>query len=393
MKVVLAYSGGLDTSVAIKWLQDKGHEVVTFTAEIGQNEDLSKIKEKAENLGAKAYALDLREEFVKDYVFPAIKANAMYEGVYPLATALARPLIAKYLVEIAKKEKAGAVSHGCTGKGNDKVRFEVTINALSENLKIISPMVEWGMSREEEIEYAKEHNIPVKSTKKSPYSTDENLWGRSAECGILEHPECEPPEDAFEWTANPETSPEKPEYVEIEFKNGVPVALNGKKLNGIQLIENLNKIAGSHGIGRLDHMEDRIVGLKSREIYEAPAAVVLINAHNDLQKYVSTINENLFRKTVEEKWSYMVYAGLWMDPLRAELEAFTNAANEKVSGKVRVKLYKGNFRIVGRESENALYNLNLATYDKGSLFNEHASEGFIELWGLQSRIYNKIHKK
>ena len=391
MKIVLAYSGGLDTSVAIKWLQEQDHEVVTFTAEIGQNENLNKIKEKAENLGATAYALDLREEFVEDYVSPAIRANALYEGIYPLATALARPLIAKYLVEIAKKENASAVAHGCTGKGNDKVRFDVTINALDENLKIISPMVEWGMSRDEEIKYAKEHNIPVKSTSKSPYSIDENLWGRSAECGILEHPECEPPEDAYEWTTKPENAPDKAEYMEIGYEKGIPVSINSENLNKIQLVVNLNKIAGKHGIGRLDCMEDRIVGLKSREIYEAPAAVLLINAHNDLQKYVSTIHENLFRKMVEDKWAYMVYAGLWMDPLRKELEAFINSANEKVTGNVRVKLYKGNFMIVGRESKNGLYDLNLATYDKGSLFNERASDGFIELWGLQSRMFNKIH--
>ncbi|PKP54466.1 MAG: argininosuccinate synthase [Candidatus Altiarchaeales archaeon HGW-Altiarchaeales-3] len=393
MKVVLAYSGGLDTSVAIKWLQDQGHEVVTFTAELGQNENLIEIKKKAEKLGAIAYAIDLRDEFVKNYVFPAIKANALYEGVYPLATALARPLIAKHLVEIARKEKADAVSHGCTGKGNDKVRFEVTINALCENLKIISPIVEWGMTRDEEINYAKENNIPVKSTSESPYSIDENLWGRSCECGILEHPEEEPPEDAYEWTTNPENAPEKPEYIEVVFEKGIPTALNGEKLNGVRLIENLNKIAGAHGIGRLDHVEDRIVGLKSREIYEAPAAVLLITAHEDLQKYVSTIHENLFRKMVENKWTYMVYAGLWMDPIRLELEAFINVGNERVTGKVRVKLYRGSFRIVGRESDNGIYDLNLATYDKGDLFNQKASEGFIELWGLQSRIYNRIHKR
>lgn len=391
MKVVLAYSGGLDTSVAIKWLQDEGHEVVTFTAEIGQNENLNKIKEKAEALGAKAHAFDLREEFVNDYVSIAIKANAVYQGVYPLATALARPLIAKHLVKIAKKENADAVSHGCTGKGNDKVRFDVTINALNENLKIISPIVEWGMSRDEEINYAKEHGIRVKSTSESPYSIDENLWGRSAECGILEHPGREPPEDAYEWTTKPENAPEKPEYLEIEFENGIPTALNNEKLNKIELIEKLNKIAGRHGIGRMDHVEDRIVGLKSREIYEAPAALVLIKSHEDLQKYVSTIHENLFRKNIEDKWAYMVYAGLWTDPLREELEAFIDKANEKVTGKVRVKLYKGNPVIVGRESDNALYDLNLATYDKGDLFNQKSSEGFIELWGLQSRMFNKIH--
>ncbi|ODS35678.1 MAG: argininosuccinate synthase [Candidatus Altiarchaeales archaeon WOR_SM1_86-2] len=393
MKVVLAYSGGLDTSVAIKWLQDKGHDVVTFTAELGQNENLGEIKKKAESIGAKSYIKDLRREFVNDYVFPAIKANALYEGVYPLGTALARPLIAKHLVKIAEKENASAVAHGCTGKGNDKVRFEVTIKALNENLNIISPMVELGLSREEEIEYAKKHGIPVPVKKESPYSVDENLWGRSVECGILEHPEEEPPEDAFEWTSGIENTPDKAERIEIEFKSGVPSKLNNDAMDGVSLVSKLNEIAGKHGVGRLDHMEDRIIGLKTREVYEAPAAVVLLSAHNDLQKLCLTANENLFREVVERKWAYLAYSGLWMDPLREDLQAFIDKVNEKVTGSVKIKLHKGSCRVVGRKSENAIYDLNLATYGKKDVFDQKASDGFTELWGLQSRIARKIRKR
>ena len=392
MKVVLAYSGGLDTSVAIKWLQDKGYDVVTFTAELGQDEDLAAIKNKAKSLGAKAYTMDLKDEFVENYVLPAIKANAVYEGSYPLATALARPLIAKYLVEIAEKENAEFVSHGCTGKGNDKVRFDVTINSLNENLKILSPVVEWGMSREQEIEYARQHGIEVPVTRSSPYSIDQNLWGRSAECGILEKPDVEPPEDAFGWTTSPQEAPDKPEYIDVGFESGIPVSLNGDDMGAVELIENLNKTAGKHGVGRIDHVEDRVVGLKSREIYEAPAAVSLITAHSDLQKYVCTSRENLFRPQIENEWSYLVYAGLWMDPLRRSLDMFINGVNEAVTGSVRLKLYKGSVRVAGRKSDYALYDLNLATYDKGDIFNQGASEGFIELWGLQSRMVNRVRK-
>lgn len=389
MKVVLAYSGGLDTSVMVKWLQDRGDEVVTFTADIGQNEDLDEIKKKAEKLNAKAYVSDLKEEFVNDYVFKAVKANALYEGVYPVATSLARPLIAKYLVEVAEKEGADAIAHGCTGKGNDKVRFDITIKSLNEKLKIVSPAVEWSLDRNEEMEYAKKHGIKVS---KKIYSTDQNLYGRSIECGVLENPEEEPPEDVFEWTADPKDAPDDPEYLEIDFKKGIPVKLNGKKYAGADLILKVNEIAGKHGIGRIDHVEDRIVGLKSREIYESPAGVTLISAHEDLEKYVCTIHENLFRNMVEDKWTFLAYSGLWMDPLREDLEKFIDSINSRVSGKVRVKLFKGALRVVGRSSDYALYNKNLATYDKGSLFDQSSSNGFIELWGLQSRVYNKIMK-
>ena len=390
MKIILAYSGGLDTSIAIQWLQEKGYEIVTFTAELGQKEDLKKIKEQAERLGAKPYVLDLREEFTKDYVFPSIKANALYEGAYPLATALSRPLIAKHLVKIAEKENASVVAHGCTGKGNDRVRFDVTIKALNENLDIVFPAVEQGLSREEGIKFAKEHGIEIEET---IYSIDQNLWGRSIECGILECPNEEPPADVFEWTTQPENAPDKPEYMEIGFKNGIPTQLNGVEMDGVDLIETLNKVAGANGIGRIDHMEDRIIGLKTREVYEAPAAVVLLNAHEDLEKYVCTTSENMFRTSIEQKWAYLAYSGLWLDPLREDLEAFIDKINEKITGTVRVKLYKGLSIVVGRTSENAIYDQNLATYGGESTFDERTSEGFTELWGLQSRIANKIRNK
>ncbi len=390
MKIILAYSGGLDTSLAIRWLQEKGYEVVTFTAELGQKEDLEQIKEQVKRLDAKPYVLDLREEFIKDYVFPSIKANALYEGAYPLGTALSRPLIAKHLVKIAEKENATVVAHGCTGKGNDRVRFDVTIKALNENLKIVFPAVEQGLSREEGIKFAKEHGIEIEETL---YSIDQNLWGRSIECGVLEDPEKEPPADAFKWTTQPENAPDKPKYLEIEFENGIPTQLNGVEMGGVDLIETLNKVAGANGIGRIDHMEDRIIGLKTREVYEAPAAVVLLKAHEDLEKYVCTINENLFRGFVEQKWAYLAYSGLWLDPLREDLESFIDKINEKVTGTVRMKLYKGLSMVVGRKSKNAIYDQNLATYGKESTFDEKTSEGFTELWGLQSRIANKIRNR
>jgi len=396
-KVVLAYSGGLDTSVAIKWIKEKyGADVITLTVEIGQREgDLKQIEEKARKIGAiKTYSLDLRDEFVKDYIFPAIKANALYQGTYPIGTSLARPLIAKKLVEIAEKENADAVAHGCTGKGNDQVRFDVTAKALKPDVQIIAPAREWDMGRDEEMEYAQKHGIPVPTTKKKPYSTDENLWTRSIEAGILEDPNQEPPEDAYEWTVSPQKAPDKPEYVEIEFKAGVPVALNGQKMGGVALIEKISQTAGKHGVGRLDHMEDRIVGLKSREVYECPAAMVLIPAHKDLEKYVCTRHENNFKEALDSKWTQLAYEGLWVEPLREDIEAFINKVNEKVTGKVRVRLYKGCATIVGRESKYALYSLALASYDKKKdLFDHKSAVGFIELFGLQSRLANKIRKE
>ncbi|MBS7655659.1 argininosuccinate synthase [Candidatus Bathyarchaeota archaeon] len=387
-KIVLGYSGGLDTSVALKWLQEKYNaEVITVTVDVGQEKDFSRVEEKAKKIGAcKHYHIDAKESFVKDYVFPAIKANALYEGKYPLSTALSRPLIAFKLVEIAEKEGADAIAHGCTGKGNDQVRFEVTIKALAPNLKIIAPIRDWGISRMDEIKYAKEKGIPIPVDVEKPYSIDENLWGRSIECGALEDPYVEPPENAFEWTKSPENALNTPEAVLIEFENGVPIKLNEEKLNSIELIEKLNFICGRHGVGRIDHIEDRVVGIKSREVYECPAALALIEAHKDLEKLTLTRHELSFKSLVDSQWSFLVYAGLWIDPLREALDAFINETQKKVSGVVKLKLYKGSVQVTGRKSPLSIYNMNLATYSVESAFNQKWSEGFIEIWGLPSKI-------
>ena len=382
-KVVLAYSGGLDTSVAIKWLQEKcDSDVITATIDVGQKEDLKEIGDKAEYLGVKKhYSIDAKREFVQDYIFPAIKSNALYQGKYPLATALARPLIAVKLVEIAKKEGADAISHGCTGKGNDQIRFDVTIKALAPRIKIIAPVREWGMSRDKEIEYAKEKKIPI-NVEKSIYSIDQNLWGRSVECGPLEDPMTEPPEDAFQWTSSPQKAPDKPLYLTLNFEEGVPTAIDGRILGGIELIESLNKMGGDHGIGRVDHVEDRIVGIKSREVYECPAAQIILEAHKDLEKFVLTRHELSFKRYVDDQWSFLAYSGLWVDPLRSELDAFINETQRRVTGHVRIRLYKGSATVVGRSSRYSLYDRNLATYDVDSKFDQSLATGFIELWGL-----------
>ena len=393
-KIVLAYSGGLDTSVLIKWLQEKyDADVITVTLDVGQKEDLKAIEEKALKLGVlKHYSIDAREEFARNYVFPAIKANALYEGKYPVSTALSRPLIASKLVEVAEKEGADAVAHGCTGKGNDQVRIEVSVKALNPNLKVIAPVREWNMTRDAEIEFAKKHGIPIPVDLDKPYSIDQNLWGRSIECGVLEYPEKEPPEDAFEWTLPPEKAPDKPEYLSIEFECGVPVALNGRSIGPVELIESLNEIAGRHGVGRIDHMEDRLVGIKSREVYECPAATVLIEAHKDLEKMVLTRHEILFKQHIDAEWAFLVYAGLWMEPLREDLEAFINKTQERVTGEVRVKLYKGGLWVVGRSSPYSLYDIHLATYNIDTTFNQASSAGFIELWGLPTRVAKAIKR-
>lgn len=337
-------------------------------------------------------SIDAREEFAKDYVFPAIKANALYEGKYPISTSLSRPLIVAKMVEIAEKEGATGFAHGCTGKGNDQVRFDVTVGALAPDLKIIAPVREWNMTRAEEIEYAKKNGIPITSAAKK-YSIDQSIWGRSIECGILEDASKEPPEDAFEWTVAPENAPDKPEYVTVTFEAGVPVGLNGKKLAPLELIEQLNKTAGKHGVGRIDHIEDRLVGLKSRENYECPAATVILEAHKDLEKMVLTRHEVLFKQQIDAQWTFMVYAGLWVDPLREDLEAFINKTQENVTGEVRVKLYKGGLQIVGRSSPMSLYDQNLVNYNIKTGFNQAYSKGFIELWGLQTRMYNILKRK
>jgi argininosuccinate synthase len=391
---VLAYSGGLDTSVMIKWLQEKyAAEVITVTVNVGQPENLMEVEEKANNLGVSAhYSIDAKDEFATDYVFPAIKANALYEGKYPISTSLSRPLIVKKMVEIAEKEGATALAHGCTGKGNDQVRFDISIGSLAPDLKIIAPVREWSMTRAEEIEYAKAKGIPV-STAAKKYSIDQSIWGRSIECGVLEDASQEPPEDAFEWTVSPEKAPNTPEYVTIKFESGVPVALNKEALAPLALIEALNKTAGKHGVGRIDHIEDRLVGIKSREIYECPAAAVLLEAHKDLEKLVLTRHEVLFKQQIDAQWTFLAYAGLWMDPLREDLEAFIDKSQENVHGAVRVKLYKGGLQVVGRSSPMSLYDQNLVNYNIKTGFNQAYSKGFIELWGLQTRMHNVLKRK
>jgi argininosuccinate synthase len=393
-KVVLAYSGGLDTSVAIRWLEDKYDlEVVAVSIDVGQPGDMEANIERARGIGAvSAYAIDATEEFAEEYVWPALKANALYQGVYPLSTAIARPLIAKILVDVARKEGAEYIAHGCTAKGNDQVRFDVSIAALAPDLKIIAPMREWVMTREEEIDYAKKHKIPIPVKKACPYSTDENLWGRSCECGILEDAAVEPPEDAREWTVSPLKAPNKPTYVEIGFDKGEPVSLDGKRLPPVELITRLNRLAGENGVGRIDHIEDRLVGIKSRETYECPAAVTLIKAHQALEGMVLTKDVLSYKKGVEQRYAELAYEGYWFSPLREALDAFVGRTQEFVSGTVRVKLYKGNVDIVGRESPYSLYNEGLATYAKGDEFDHTSAEGFIYVWGLPLRTVASAHR-
>ena len=394
-KVVLAYSGGLDTSVLAKWIQEKYDvNVITVTVDVGQQDDLKAIEDKATNLGVlKHYSIDAKGEFVAKHVFPAIKANALYEGKYSLGTALSRPLIVSKIVEIARKDGASAIAHGCTGKGNDQVRFDVTAKSLAPELKIVAPVREWKLSRSEEIEFARKNKIPIPVKKKSPYSIDQNLWGRSIECGILENPDIEPPEEVFEWTVSPEKALNKSEYVTINFENGVPCALNGEKTDPVLLVENLNKVAGQQGIGRVDHVEDRMVGIKSREIYECPAATVILEAHKDLEKMVLTRHENLFKQQIDAQWAFMIYAGLWSDPLREDLDAFINKTQQRVQGSVKLKLYKGGCRVVGRSSPMSLYDLNLATYGIETTFDPTWSNGFIEIWGLPTKVSNVLKAK
>jgi len=390
-RIVLAYSGGLDTSVLIKWLQEKYNaEVITVTVNVGQQENQEEIGEKAEKLGVlKHYSIDARDEFAADYIFPAIKANALYEEKYPISTSLSRPLIAAKMVEIAQKNDATGLAHGCTGRGNDQVRFDVTLGALAPDLKIIAPVREWGMTREEEIAYAKTKGIPV-STAAKKYSIDASVWGRAIECGLLEDASQEPPEDAFEWTVMPEKAPNKPEYVTVKFESGLPVAVNNEKLKPLALVESLNKTAGKHGVGRIDHIEDRLVGIKSREVYECPAATVLLEAHKDLEKMVLTRHEVLFKQQIDAQWAYLAYVGLWVDPLREDLDAFIDKTQENVTGEVKLKLYKGGMQVVGRSSPFSLYDKNLANYNIKTTFNQSHSKGFIELWGLQTRMHNAL---
>jgi len=383
-KVILAYSGGLDTSVAVRWIQEKyGMDVIALTIDVGNERDFTAVREKALKVGAvKSLVVDAKQLFVDYFLFPALQANALYEGQYPLATALSRPLMVKLLVDTAEDEGATAVAHGCTGKGNDQVRFDVGINTLAPNLRIIAPAREWGMTREETIAYAQQHDIPVPITVDSPYSIDECLWGKSIECGVLEDPWAEPPEDAFTWTKSPDQTPNEPTYVEIGFTKGIPVSLDGRPMNGIDLILELNEIAGNHGIGRIDHIENRVVGIKSREIYEAPAATVLLQAHRALEAITLSKDQLRFKEKVTLDYSDMVYNGLWFSALNRDLSAYIISSQRAVTGTVRMKLFKTNASVAGRKSPRSLYNLSLATYDKGDQFDQSASLGFIHLWGL-----------
>lgn len=392
-KFVLAYSGGLDTSVLIKYLQEKYNaQVITVTVDVGQREDIKAAEEKAKKLGVlKHFSIDAKDEFAKDYIFPAIKANALYEGKYPISTSLSRPLIAKKMVEIAEKEEATGLAHGCTGRGNDQVRFDVTLGSLAPEMKIIAPVREWGMTRDEEIAYAKTKGIPVSNAAKK-YSIDASVWGRAIECGLLEDASQAPPEDAYEWTTSPEKAPNTPEIVTLKFEAGVPVAVNSKNMLPLELIEEVNEIAGKNGVGRIDHIEDRLVGIKSREVYECPAATVILEAHKDLEKMVMTRHEVLFKQQIDAEWVFLAYAGLWVDPLKDDLDAFINKSQENVTGEVKLKLYKGSLQIIGRSSPNSLYDKNLANYNIKTSFNQSYSKGFIELWGLQTRMYNTLKK-
>ncbi|MBL7209753.1 MAG: argininosuccinate synthase [Dehalococcoidia bacterium] len=384
-KVILSYSGGLDTSICIKWIKEKyGFEVVTLTANMGQVKDRDLVQKRAKQCGAvKSIVVDVRDVFVTSLVFPALQAGAIYEQKYPLATALGRPLIAKLLSDIAQDDNAIAVAHGCTGKGNDQVRFDVSINVLAPDLKIIAPAREWKMTREEQLSYARKEGIEFGIDEANRiYSIDENLWGRSIECGELQDPWVEPPEEVFKWTKKLEEAPAAPEYVEIQFEKGTPVALDGQKMDGVSLIRRLNQLAGEHGVGRIDHLENRLVGIKSREIYEAPAATVLLQAHQALEAMTLSKDQLRFKQKVAIEYADLIYNGLWFSLFRQDLAAYVKSTQRYVSGVARVKLFKGSCQVVGRKSPNSLYGHSLATYGKGDQFDQSASPGFIHIWGL-----------
>ncbi|MEB4857921.1 argininosuccinate synthase [Priestia megaterium] len=393
-KVVLAYSGGLDTSVAIKWLQEKGYDVVACCLDVGEGKDLKFVKEKALTVGAvSSYVIDAKEEYANTFALAALQAHTLYEGKYPLVSALSRPLIAKKLVEVAEQENAVAVAHGCTGKGNDQVRFEVSIKALNPHLEVLAPVRDWKWSREEEIEYAKEKNIPIPINLDSPFSIDQNLWGRSNECGVLEDPWAAPPEEAYDLTASLENTPNTADVVEIEFVEGVPVSLNGQSYTLAQLILELNEIAGKHGVGRIDHVENRLVGIKSREVYECPAAMTLIKAHKELEDLTLVKEVAHFKTVIEKKLTEVIYEGLWFSPLTNSLLAFLKDTQQYVNGTVRVKLFKGHAIVEGRKSPNSLYNEKLATYTKEDEFDHNAAVGFISLWGLPTQVSSMVNQK
>jgi argininosuccinate synthase len=394
-KVVLAYSGGLDTTVAIPWLKEKkGADVVALTVDVGQPVDLATVRERALATGAEAaHVVDARAEFAEEFIAPAIRANLLYEGIYPLSTALARPLIARHLVAVARREGAAFIAHGCTGKGNDQVRFDLSTGSLAPDLGVIAPAREWNMTREAEVAYASSRGITVASGPKTPYSTDENLWGRSVECGILEDPSVEPPEEVYGWTTSPAAAPDEPTYVRIGFEHGRPVSLDGTPLTLLDLVGRLNRIAGASGVGRIDHLESRVVGIKSREVYECPAATVLIDAHRALESLVLPRDVLEFKRGVEQRYAGLVYDGLWFSPLRGALDAFVTATQDRVSGEVAMKLFKGSARVAGRRSPYSLYQHGLATYSSGDRFRQELAEGFIYVWGLPSRTWSSIEPR
>ena len=390
-KLVLAYSGGLDTSVAIRWLTDQGHEVVALTIDLGEKKDLDAIQRRALRVGASAaYVVDGKVPFLRDFVWPSLQAGAVYEREYPLATALGRPLIAAMLVQIARRESAQGIAHGCTGKGNDQVRFDVTTAALAPELRVVAPVREWGMNRDDEIEYAREHDIEVPASLESPYSVDANLWGRSVEAGILEDPWEEPPPDVYEWTAAPERCPNEPTYLEIGFAEGLPVTLDGRPIQAVELVECLNAVGGANGVGRVDHLENRLIGIKSREIYEAPAAVLLLQAHQALEDITLPKDVARFKEQVAAQWAQLVYDGLWFSPLREALHAFVSVTQRHVSGQVRLKLYRGSSQVVGRKAPEQLYRMELATYGRGDQFDQSAAAGFIKLFGMGVRTASEV---
>ena len=393
-KVVLAYSGGLDTSVAIQWLTDQGYSVIAVCLDVGEGKDLDFIKEKALTVGAvSSYVIDAREEFAQDFVLLSLQAQTYYENKYPLVSALSRPLISKKLVEIAHQEQATAVAHGCTGKGNDQVRFEVAIKSLDPTLEVVAPVRSWSWSREEEIHYAQEHNIPIPIDLDNPYSVDQNLWGRANECGILEDPWATPPEDAFGLTVSIENAPDTADVIEIGFEQGVPITIDGEKYILSELITKLNEIAGKHGIGRIDHVENRLVGIKSREVYEAPGAITLLKAHKELEDLTLVKELAHFKPIISQKLGELIYNGLWFSPLRNALEAFIKETQQYVNGTVRVKLFKGHAIVEGRKSPNSLYDEKLATYTSADEFDQAAAVGFIKLWGLPTEVHSMVNKE
>jgi argininosuccinate synthase len=394
-KCVLAYSGGLDTSVAIRWIAETyGVDVIAVAVDVGEERDYEGIRAKGEQVGAvEALVVDAKQEFFDEYITRAIAANLTYERKYVAFTALARPLLAKKQVMVARERGATLLAHGCTGKGNDQVRFEVTYAALAPEMRVIAPAREWGMTREQEIDYAHQHGIPVPVGKQSPYSTDTNMWGRSIECGSIEDPALEAPEDAWEWTVNPQAAPNDPAYVTIGFERGVPVTLDGERLDGVTLVGRLNELGGAHGVGRVNMMENRLVGIKSRELYECPAATIILEAHRDLESLVLDRETAHFKEHLEMKYSELVYYGLWYTPLRVALDAFMAQTQQPVTGEVTVKLFKGRAEAVARTSPESLYDFSLATYGDADVFDQSSSRGFIEIFGLPAKVVSMVRGK